>query len=105
MKFAKLWFVLTLFFGFVFYLFEINYESYARDRDAVLTLRTVSAFELPGFWANKISLMLYVWWTDSNDHSMWEYPVRILLTILIASSAIVSGLLTSLCIRIMWPRF
>jgi hypothetical protein len=99
MKFTKLWLVMTVFFGIIFYLFEMNYESYAKDWDAGLNMRSPSASELPGFWANKISLMTYVWWTGSNDHSMWSHPVRILLTLLLALLAMVSGLISTLCIR------
>jgi hypothetical protein len=104
MQFAGLWLVLTLAFGLIFYLLEMNYESFARDWYAGMTQRNLTAFEFPGFWANKVALTAYVWWTGPNDHSMWSHPVRILLTLLLAVLAMVSGLISTLCIRKIWPR-
>lgn len=88
MKFFRVWILLSFILSILFFSIEIHYEDYARVWESALTDRSPSMSETPGFLVNKYTLRFYSNVTGENNHSMWSYPIRLLISTVYLASAI-----------------
>lgn len=95
------WIAFSLLFTSILIFGELYYESFAKDWDSGITRRHPSIFELPGMQLNKCALLVYSLVAETNNHSIWEYPVRIILSAIILICSVNLGFVCALLLRVM----
>lgn len=99
--FYRFWITSSIFVIFILIVGELHYESFAKDWDGGLTRRSPTALEIPGLKLNSYSLKIYSIINGNDNHSIWEHPVRIILSLIIIMCSISLGFIVTLFIHIL----